>query len=62
MKLKPNFFCRICRQPILFRKATPKSGYCSFCIAIDPEVKASLEKSLKENADIWAALCAGDEK
>lgn len=56
MKLKPNFFCRICRQPVLFRKTVPRSGYCSFCITIDPEVKASLEKSLKDNADVWRAL------
>jgi hypothetical protein len=49
-------------MPILLRHAVPRSGVCSFCIAIDPEVKASLEKSLKENADVWSALAKSNEQ
>lgn len=61
-----NWLCPICKN-VLYRdkqQRTPRTGYCSFCIAIDDEtkVKLSLEKSLKDNALIWKALAElGDD-
>lgn len=56
--MRPNWFCPICRNPIRREKhcRTPRSGFCSFCIAIDEELKVSLSKDIKNSAEIWAGL------
>ena len=66
--MKANWLCPICRNPIYREKQqrTPRTGYCSYCVAIDDDIKfkLSLEKSLKDNAAVWKALAEygeGDE-